>query len=210
MKKFILPLLLITLFTGNIEARKQKIYIPPAELLQEVKENKAEFNATQNASTVFELAMSYAYTGQIEKGWNMLKQIPDYDNNFAPKVLKKYGDLIKKEPNNWKHHFKVAFGHYFEKDKQKAIKSFHDVLKIDPKHIWAMGFIALIEGELKNTDAAINYCKKALKIEKNATAIHFLLAEGYRRKEDYMNTFKHVLIVGKLKTAEKLSPIYDE
>ena len=210
MKNVLLSLLFIVFLSINSEARKQKIYIPPTELLQEVKENKAAFNTTQNASTVFELAMSYAYTGQIEKGWNMLKQIPDYDNNFAPKVLKKYGDLIKKEPNNWKHHFKIAFGYYFEKDKNAALDSFHDVLKIDPKHIWAMGFIALIEGELKNTDAAINYCKKALKIEKNATAIHFLLAEGYRRKEDYMNTFKHVLIVGKLKTAEKLSNLYDD
>ena len=210
MKKLILTLICTVLVSSGIEAKRQKIYIPPTSILNEIKTYKEAYTITQNATTIFDLAMSYAYSGQIEKGWNMLKKIPDYDSNYAPKVLKKYSQLINKDPNNWKYHFKIAFGHYFHKDKENAIKSFHDVLNIDPNHIWAMGFIALIEGERNNTDTAIKYCKKALKIEKNATAIHFLLAEGYRRKEDYMSAFKHILIVGKLKTAEKLSPIYDD
>ena len=210
MKTLFFYIFLIVTLPQTIEAKRQQIYVPPPSLIEDVKQYKKAYSISQNATTVFDLAMSYAYTGQIEKGWNMLKQIPNYDKNYAPKVLNKYSSLINLDPKNWKYHFKLAFGYYFQKDKQASIDSFHNVLKIDSKNLWAMGFIALIEGERSNTDIAITYCKKALKIEKNATAIHFLLAEAYRRKENYMQAFKHVLMVGKLKTAEKLSPIYKD
>ena len=48
------------------------------------------------------------------------------------------------------------------------------------------------------TNKAIHYCKKALKIEPDATAIHFLLAEAYRKKKQYFKMMKELLIVGKL------------
>jgi len=47
-------------------------------------------------------------------------------------------------------------------------------------------------------------CKEALKKEPNATAIHFLLAEGYRRKGQYSKFMSEMVVVGRLQTAESL------
>ena len=79
------------------------------------------------------------------------------------------------------------------------------ILLIDPKHIWAMGFIALLEGEAGRNDEAIRWCKQALAIEKNATAIHFLLAEAYRRKGQYFSAMGEIMIVGRLKSEEAIA-----
>ena len=40
-----------------------------------------------------------------------------------------------------------------------------------------MGLIALILGEQKKYDDCIKWCKKALRINDDATAVHFLLAK---------------------------------
>lgn len=187
----------------------EKVYVIPDELKQEIFANKQTLELNPESATAnFELAMSYAYSGLIEKGWATLKVIPDYDPDFAPKVVKKYTQKIEEEPQEWRHHFKLAFGYYFQKNKEAAIDEFKKGLELDPDNVWIMGFIALVYGDLGKTDDALAYCKKALKIEPNATAIHFLIAEAYRRKGDYWKAVKHVAKVGRLKTAELSSPHY--
>lgn len=181
------------------------IYHAPPALLKEAKINEDALLASPNVNTYFELAMSQAYTGQIEKGWENLKKIPNYDEHYAAKVIEKYSRLSEKEPKEWKHFFKLAFGYRFTEQKDKALACFYKVLDIDPKNIWAMGFIGLVEGEKGNTDKGIEWSLKALAIEPNATAIHFLLAEGYRRKGDYFKAFSEILTVGRLKSEEKLA-----
>ncbi len=178
-------------------------YQIPAELKVEIRENQRIASENPNASTYFELAMSYAYTGQIEKGWITLRQIPNYDKHYAPKVVAKYQSLIKDQPKEWKYRFKIAFGYYFLEKKPEAIAAFKDVLSIDPNNVWAMGFIALLESELGHVQEGITWCKRALVIEPNATAIHFLLAQGYYKTGDYMGAISEGLTVGRLKAAER-------
>ncbi len=183
-----------------------KIYQIPADLLVESQHNEAILKQNpQDANAIFESSMSDAYTGQIEKGWAQLKTIPTYDKNYAPKVIAKYSALIQHQPKEWRNYFKIAFGYYFSDRKDLAIENFKKVLDISPKNIWAMGFIGLIEGERGNTDEGIAWSQKALDIEPNATAIHFLIAEGYRRKGDYIKAFGHMLIVGRLKSEEAIA-----
>ena len=43
---------------------------------------------------------------------------------------------------------------------------------------------------MNNADDTLVYCKKALAIEKNATAIYLLQAEAYRRKKKYFKGLK--------------------
>lgn len=199
---FKLMMLMLCILIVPVFAR---IYHIPEDLMNEVKANQAALQLAPNSADAhFELAMSYGYTGQIEKGWAELKGIPHYDPQYAPKVIEKYGALTETSPKEWKNWFKLAFGYYFADQKDKALECFQKVLDIDPKHIWAMGFMGLLEGERGNTDKGIEWSKKALVIEPNATAIHFLLAEGYRRKGDYLKTLAQVLIVGRLKSEEAL------
>ena len=190
-------LCLFFLFSSTILATKLPYYVP-AELFDEIRENKIiyEKNPTNNES-IFNLAMSYAYTGQIRKGWGLLKKV---DESYAEDVVETYVALQDIDGENWKYPFKAAFGYFFIKEKNKAIQKFEEVLAIDQKNVWAYGFIALIYGEMNQTDKAISYCKKALKIEPNATAIHLLYAEGLRRKGKYFEAMKELMIFGRLES----------
>ncbi|MBT6121381.1 hypothetical protein HOH45_07965 [bacterium] len=176
-------------------------YRIPTDLQEDVGifEKQYEVNPTDN--TRFDLAMAYAYTGQIIKGWKLLKKVsPEY----AEVVVDMQSKLVKQEPEDWKHHFKLAFGQFFKGDKEIAQKSFLKVLELDPKNVWAMGYYALLEGEKGENSSAITWCKKALEIEPNATGIHFLKAEGHRRQGDFMKAIGHMMIVGRLTTEENI------
>jgi tetratricopeptide (TPR) repeat protein len=149
----------------------------------------------------FEYAMSCAYTGQIMEGWTMLKKLP---KGYSQEVVAKYEPLTKNEKDNWKAPFKLAFGYYFAKRKQDAIPLFEESYRRNPDNVWALGFIAFVRGDLGETDEAIRVCKEALKKEPNATAIHFLLGEGYRRKGQYGKFMSEMMLVGRLQTEEAL------
>jgi tetratricopeptide (TPR) repeat protein len=193
-------LALMVFFMGFSSIVEAKVYKIPKPLLQEARNLRqlVEAHPTSN-KWQFELAMNYAYTGRIEKGWSALSSLPD---SYADIVVTNYLKLSKEAPNEWRHSFKLAFGYYFKKQPKDAINSFKDVLKIDPNQVWAMGFIALILGKEGQNKQAVDWCQKALKIEKNAAAIHFLLAEAYRREGNYFGAIGEMMIVGRLKTEE--------
>ena len=192
MKKLVVYLLFLL---SSVVFAEFPYYVAP-EILEEVKVNEARYEKypTDNG-VLFDLAMSYAYSGQILDGWLTLKKLP---KSYAPVVISKYEQLIEESPAMWQYHFKCAFGYFFQGRKQDAIDSFHKVIAIDDQQVWAYGFIALVYGEMGNVDDAISYCKKGLEIEPNATGIHFLLGEGYRKKKKYMKFLKQMLKVGKL------------
>jgi tetratricopeptide (TPR) repeat protein len=181
-----------------------KVYQVSPELLKEVKANKANFVASPSADTAFELAMSYAYTGQIEKGWATLKKIETYDRDYAPKVVKKYSELTAARPREWKNHFKLAFGYYFENKKSMSIQCFRQVLEIDPKQVWALGFIALIKGDQGHLDEAVSIAKQAIQMEPNSAALHFLLGAGYLKQGNYWGLAAETVTVGRLKAQEAI------
>ncbi|MGE4169102.1 MAG: tetratricopeptide repeat protein [Candidatus Margulisiibacteriota bacterium] len=179
-----------------------KIYQIPADLKAEAKVLQAKTKADPTPENRFELAMNYGYTGRIEDGWFELRQVP---KDYADDVVKKYEAVVQNDPQNWKALFKLAFGYYFIEKKDEAERCFLKVLDLQPNHVWAMGFIALLEGEKGKTDEAIKWCKKALAIEPNATAIHFLLGEGYRRKGNYWGMTSEIVTVGRLKAEEAVA-----
>lgn len=170
-------------------------YVEPA-ILDEIDLNKARYEKQPtNNEVLFDLSMSYAYSGQILKGWTLLKKIPE---SYAETVVATYTDKMAQNPTEWRYPFKCAFGYFFKGEKQRAIGLFKEVIALEPEQVWAYGFIALIYGEMDDADTTIQWCKKGLEIEPNAIAIHFLLGEAYRRKKKYFKAFKQVLKVGRL------------
>tara|TARA_E500000075_G_C6850281_1_gene249621 strand:+ start:128 stop:724 length:597 start_codon:yes stop_codon:yes gene_type:complete len=135
---------------------------------------------------IFELSMSYAYTGQVDKGWELLKTIP---MSYAEDVILKYSNLIKSDPTNWKYYFKIAFGYYFNKQVDVAIDQFQRVIKLNPENVWAYGFIALIYNEMEKPKHSILYCKQAIKIEPQATAIYALQGIAYLKQKKFFKAF---------------------
>ena len=92
------------------------------------------------------------------------------------------------------------------RDKNDLIETLHifirEILEKNPQNFWVMGFLALVKGEIGETDAAIQLCQKALKIEPKATAIHFLLAQAFFKKGDYFGFVGESLITLRLKSEE--------
>ena len=187
------------------------VYHPnPADLQDVLSARESYYENRDRAENRFDLAMALAYTGQIESAWKIIKPIPQLDPEYPLKVVKKYEMLIRKDSDNWKYHFKLAFGYYFIGKKDEAYDSFEKALEINPNQIWAYGFQGLLLGEKKKYNEAIKRCEKALEIEPDATAIHFLMGEAMMRKGDYWGTLMKVLKVGQLKTEESNQGIYDE
>jgi tetratricopeptide (TPR) repeat protein len=186
--KLFLSMIILLLFFSNINFAK--IYQIPEDLKDDVRlEYKNYSEHSESNESKFNLAMTYAYTGQIKKGWDILKTI---DKSYSRVVIDQYSVRIKKDPTNWKSHFKIEFGYFFVGEKQSSVDSFYKVLALKPDMVWAMGFIGLVKGEMGEVDAAIKICKEASKLEPQATGIHFLLAEGYRKKGQYFRFIKEM------------------
>ena len=162
----------------------------------------------RNPALRFELAMEYASTGWIELGWDQLKLVPELQKGYETIVFNQYSNAIKTDPNDWTAHFRLAFAYYFMDKKDLAIQSFQQALTIYPNHVWSMGLIALIYGEQKNYDKCIEWSKKALRINDDATAIHFLLGKAYYETGNYFGVLGESLSVGRLKSIEsKYRPV---
>ena len=156
----------------------------------------------RNPALRFELAMEYASTGWIELGWDQLTLVPKLQEDYETIVFKKYSEAIETAPNDWKAHFRLAFAYYFMDKKDLAIQSFQQTLTIYPNHVWSMGLIGLIYGEQKKYDKCIEWTKKALRINDDATAIHFLLGQAYYETGHYFGVLGESLSVGRLKSIE--------
>lgn len=195
MKRFIAIICCVFLpflYAGNY-------YVISDAMLDDVFRNEIiyEKNPSSNEAK-FNLAMAYAYTGQIKRGWDILQTVP---KEYAQIVLDTYEPLLE-ENEDWMPPFKCGFGYYFVKEKSKAVDVFQMAYERNPENVWSLGFKALVLGDQGKIDEAISVCKKAIKQEKNAVGIHFLLAEGYRKKGDYLKFLSQLLLVGRLQTAE--------
>jgi len=155
------------------------------ELKEEIKVKKeAVANAQNDPLAHFDLAITYAYTNNIENGWLELKKVNDLDPTFKHKALTMYIEKVTECTSDWRLRFRLAFAYYFNDKKREAIRELDNVLKIDPYNVWAYGYIALIYGELGEIDLAMKYTKQGLKIDSNVAALHLLLSEGYYKKGD--------------------------
>ncbi len=131
----------------------------------------------RNPDYRFELAMAYAETGWIELGWNQLALIPQLATDYHKRVLARYEPIVAAEPDNAAAYFRLAFAYYVDNQKTAALDAFKSVLRTRPNHEWSMGLIALVLADQGDYAAARTWCKRALAINGDALAIHFLLGK---------------------------------
>ena len=171
------------------------------ELIQETLYYKKQFelHPTSNRAR-FDFAMVCAYTGDIERGLSVLKILTP---SYATDVLNDYLELAAQDDREWRYPFKLAFGHYFNKDYGLAIESFERVLTIDPEHLWAMAVISFIYGKKGDLDEALFWAKKAYEIQPDAAALHFILAAGYKQKGRYFRAARYFVSCAKYRAQEE-------
>jgi tetratricopeptide (TPR) repeat protein len=160
------------------------------ELQKELDQKQAAVKANPNdADARFDLAITMAYTNNIQDGWNQLKKTVELDPNYRQKGLDTYLQKVTASPNDWRLRFRLAFAYYFNGKKKEAVHELDNVLILDPYNVWAYGYAALILGEMGDVDTALAYTRKGLKIDSNVAALHLLLSEGLYKKNDSWGGF---------------------
>lgn len=155
------------------------------ELQKELAEKQAAVKANpKDPNARFDLAITMAYTNNLQDGWNNLRKTVELDPNYKKEGLDLYIKKVTENPGDWRLRFRLGFAYYFNDRKKEAIRELDNVLIIDPYNVWAYGYIALIYGELNDVDTAMSYTNKGLSIDNRVAALHLLLAEGYNRKGD--------------------------
>ena len=188
--------LLITLFLITLTSISLAFpYHVSEDVIADLKHYEEQYALSPSSNeSIFELAMAYAYSGQVQEGLDQLNKL---DVSYADVVIKKYTPLRTNE-QDWKSSFKLGFAYYFKKERTTALGLFEESFNRNPENLWPLGYMALIHGKQDNIDEAIRLCKQALKIDKNAPGIHFLLADAYKRKKRYFKALKHILKVARL------------
>ncbi|MCU0641274.1 MAG: hypothetical protein MUC35_04205 [Candidatus Margulisbacteria bacterium] len=189
MRKLLLLAVCLLLTSGAIHAWR----ITP-ELEKELSAKQAMVrNKPNDPDARFDLAITMAYTNNLQDGWVNLKKTVELDPGYKKRGLDLYIKKVTEQPGDWRLRFRLAFAYYFNEQKKEAIRELDNVLKIDPYNVWAFGYIALIYGELGDTDTAMSYTKRGLKIDSNVAALHALLGEGYNRKGDKWKGFAELM-----------------
>ena len=160
------------------------------ELQKELAAKQAAVRANpKSADARFDLAITMAYTNNIQDGWSNLKKTVELDPDYRKRGLEFYIKKVTESPNDWRLRFRLAFAYYFNDEKKDAVRELNNVLKLDPYNVWAYGYLALIHGEMGNIDTAMDATRKGLKIDSNVAALHLLLSEGYYKKGDSWGGF---------------------
>lgn len=183
MKKPVILIFLIVFTAFIIQAGSALAFKLTNDLKDEIDNNEWLVKVhPKDPQSHFELAMTYSYSNRIEDGLAELNKVNELDPNYAKKAMKYYEKRAKIYPTDWKVLFRYAFSLYFNEKKKDAISEFQQVIKLDPKNVFAYGYIAIIYGELNDIDSAIDSCKKAITIDSNVAAIHLLLGTAYYKK----------------------------
>jgi tetratricopeptide (TPR) repeat protein len=188
MKRTILASIIVFFFLSLVNSGPAFSFKLSPDLKAEIDDKEFSVKVHPNDPQAhFELAITYAYSNRIEDGLNELKKVDKMDPKYAPKALKYYQRKAKLFPNEWKVRFRYAFALYFNETrknnyKRLAIDEFKQVIKLDPKNVFAYGYIATIYGDLNEVEEAIDYAKKALEIDSDVAAIHLLLGAAYYKK----------------------------
>ncbi|NDD67519.1 hypothetical protein EBZ35_07735 [bacterium] len=194
--------MLLALWMGSVGVYGAVYRISP-DNVAELVSLKSVYTASPSAESCFEYAMSLAYNGQVEKGWGVLKKIPTYDPDYAGKVVAKYRGVIAQSPSNWKAHFKLAFGYYFMNKKDLTVVHMERAAALDPQNPWPVGYLALVKGEMGQMDEAVRLAKRAIQLEPNAAALHFLLSTGYYKQGKWVEASQSLVTSGRLLIQEK-------
>jgi tetratricopeptide (TPR) repeat protein len=172
------------------------------ELQKELNQKLADAAANPYSPDAhFELAITYGYTNKIQEGMDELKKVHSLDPDFAPVALDIYSKAAQKNPNDWRVLYRYAFALYFNNKKNEAIDTFKQVIKLDPKNVFACGYIAIILGEQNKINEGVDWAQKGLAMDKDVAAMHLLLAAGYQRQGKNWEAFWEGVEALRLKSA---------
>lgn len=150
-----------------------------------------------NAALNFEYAVCLSYVGKIEEGRTALKKVRNLDPDFAEKALPKYLAEYHKYPTDPRTKYRLGFLYYFNDNRQQALNVLRDVANQEPVgqlNAWALGYMALIQGEQENWGEAEQLVRRALQIEPDAYGLHAALAAALKKQGKFLAATKEFII----------------
>lgn len=133
----------------------------------------------------FDLAMAYARTPMLEKGWDYLQKVKVLDPGYADKVVARFEPIAADNPDNVEAHWRLAFAYYAKGRESgdaaataKARSAFLKILDIDPQYVWAYNYLAYITYEQGDLPAAASLARKAVDVAPDNAVAHFLLGQA--------------------------------
>jgi len=162
------------------------------EFAKEIAQKQAAVKADpRSADANFDLAITYAYTNKVQEGLDMLKvtqslcgDVPSY----ARVLIERYYSKVKRDPEDWKARFRLAFAYYFGGYNDYSVTEFLNIAAMDPKDPWPYGYIAVIYGYEDRWRDAVAYMKRAIAVDSNVAAFHLALALGYSKTGNHMGS----------------------
>jgi tetratricopeptide (TPR) repeat protein len=189
-----------------------KVFALSTELKKEIEEKqKIVAQKPNDPNAHFDLAISLSYSGFLEEGWGELTKVDQLDPKYTDKAIEKYDKIITQNADDWRARFRLAFAYYFTwfKDKtktafrEKAVHEFEEIIKRDPKNIWAYNYMGYVFAEDNNLDKSIPIWKKSISIDPDEPITHFVLGHAYLRKGDYLKGLSEISTAYKLKTLRR-------
>lgn len=133
----------------------------------------------------FDLAMAYARTPMLEKGWDYLQKVKVLDPGYPDKVVSRFEPLAAENPDNVEAHWRLAFAYYAKGRESndaastaKARSAFLKILDIDPQYVWAYNYLAYITYEAGDLPGAATLARKAVDVSPDNAVAHFLLGQA--------------------------------
>lgn len=194
-------IILISILFSQISLAK----ISEANLEKLAKHYSTSQVVTNDPWVLYNLAMTYAYTGYVEEGFSALTKIHKLDKGFKQKVLKRYKRKTNRYPNNWENQFYYAFALYFNENKTDSVETFKKVTDLtDDLSVqgWSYGYIAYIMGERQDWDQALHYVNKAIKKEPEGAALYFAKSIALKETGDRLGATAALLKAGVLQAKQ--------
>ncbi|MHB8533894.1 MAG: tetratricopeptide repeat protein [Sulfuricaulis sp.] len=161
-------------------------YVIAPDIVKEYTELKdGVLKHPDNAGINFEYAVCLSYMGDVEESRSSLKKVQALDPGFAEKALPEYTEQSRKDPANLKIKFRLGFLYYFDNQYDQALKIFDAIADHRPTgqlNAWALGYMAVIEGDREKWSEAENLARRALRLEPDAYGLHAALAAALKAR----------------------------
>jgi len=149
--------------------------------------------------------MAYCRTVWIETCYFELVKIHQMDPQFVDRVLKRYQDNVKRNPNDIEARFRLSFAYFFKDQKKKAIEEQERILDLDPHYVWAYNYLAFLAYLVENNlPKAIQLACKAVELEPTNAISHFLLGQGYYRSGKLREAAAEMALSARLRTTYQM------
>ncbi|GEM_PF-3459222 len=156
----------------------------------------------KSAEAHFELAICLSLMGSIEESRDALETSKKVDPEFRRRALPVYLERFRQQPDDPRTAYRLACVYYFNDKPEEALHYFSVVAEHQPVgqiNAWAFGYMGVLKGEQKKWEEAEQLARKGIGLERDAYALHLVLALALKGQGRYLAALDEYFIATRLK-----------